>query len=202
MRRIRLTPIIALLLIAGLAVSIVKLWRYSPYKVTRDLVGNPQVVLSLHNVQVVGRGEGVRIWSFKADDVDVSRGRMRTVIRGVHEGKLFDKGKLVADVTAGEAVYDAANKNVEVTRGAKVTAKLGFKASTDRLMWSGSNRQLLCPGRVVFSSGDGKLVGQNLLADVGRGEVTLWKGKMQVEIEDVRKLEEGTPKKPAPGNKQ
>ena len=189
MRRKWVAPVIAIMIILGLGVSVVRMWRYSPYKMKRDLVGNPEIVLSLRDVEISGRNNGKKFWSFNAETVDVTRGRIVTTVAGIHDGRLYDEGKLVAKVAAGRAVYNTINGNVEVSKGVKVQSTTGFRASADRAIWTRGTSQLVCPGKVVFASGDSNLVGKNLVGDVRQNEVRLEHGRMLVDVEDLTKIE-------------
>jgi hypothetical protein len=185
---------IAVAVIGVLLVSVVHFRRFSPYRVRHDLVGNPEVVLSLRGVSIAGRDDGKAAWSFDAERVDVSKGRYRTTVTGIRQGRLYDNGKAVATVTAGRAVYNSLSGNVEVTGGVKVRAAKGFEARAQKALWTGFNQQLICPGKVEFRSTEGKLIGTNLVADLRQSQVTLDKARLSVDIEALDKLEPGTGK--------
>jgi hypothetical protein len=94
-KRRYLVTVMVLFIIAALAVTLVRFWRYSPYQLTNNIVGNPKTILSVKNVEVIGRSDGKKIWSFKARQADVSRGRYRTELSFITDGKLFSDGKPV-----------------------------------------------------------------------------------------------------------
>ncbi len=186
-------PVIAAVVLAALVASLVHFRGYSPYHVRRDLIGNPEVVMSLRDVEIAGREDGKPAWSFDARRADVSRGRVRTILTDVRAGKLYDRGKPVATVAAGKAVYNSINGNVEVTDGVKIKSVDGYQAEAQKVVWTGFNKHLYCPGKVVFRSKGGSLAGNNLIADVRNGEVTLDNGKLAVEVSVLEKLGEDTP---------
>ena len=188
-----LPPAIVLLLIAGLSASFVYFRRYSPYKVSALLAGNPEIILSLRGVEMVGRSEGQRLWSFRAERADVARGQIRTTFVAIRDGKLYDEGKVVATVEAGRAVYDSATDNVDVSDGVTVASPRGYRASAQSARWSAYFKRLWCPGKVSFRAGDNELVGSNLIADMRNQEVRLSKAKMVVSIRDVEELGKGSP---------
>lgn len=183
-----LPPAVAIALIAVLSVTIIYFRHYSPYKVTREQVGNPEILLSLSGVEIVGRSQGERIWSFKTTRADVWRGQVRTALLGIHDGKLYSDGKVVASVSAGSAIYNSATGDVEVTGGVGVASVRGYRAAAQSARWSGYLRRLTCPGRVSFRTDGSELVGQNLVADARSEEVTLDKGRMVVNMSEVVEL--------------
>jgi hypothetical protein len=185
-----LTPVIAVALIAALAASLIYFRKYSPYKVPDRLMGNPEIVLSLSDVEIVGRSDGEKLWSFKARRADVSRGRINTQFIAIGDGKLYDEGKIVATVTAGRAIYNSSSGNVAVAGGVKVAATQGYRAEAEEALWSAYFKQLRCPGGVIFATDGSELSGQNLVADFKKQEVTLEKAKMTIDIADVKELEE------------
>lgn len=178
-------PVLIAAVALALAVSVVKLWRYSPYKMSRDMVANPEFVLSLSGVQIAGMHEGRQSWSFKADRVDVSRGRVITTARGVHDGKLYGDNKVVATLNAGTLMYDCLNGNVEITNGVHIDGAKGFHAAAANANWFALGEQLTCSGTVKFKAGDSTLMGQNLSADLRKGEASLDHGKLSVAIADM-----------------
>lgn len=184
-KRKYIAPIIAILIICGLAVSIYMLRGYSPYVIKSSLVGNPQIVLALEDVEIVGRSDGQKTWSFAADKASVSRGRYRTEFISIRDGKLFDNNKVVASVSAGKAVYDASTGNVEVSKGVKVASIHGYKAEADKALWSAYLSQLRCPGTVKLTSEESSLVGQDLLLDARNRDVTLKKAKLVVSVSEI-----------------
>lgn len=189
-KRRYLVPAVALVLLAALAATLTVFWKYSPYKITSNLIGNPRIILSLKNVEVVGRSDGKKAWSFKAKQADVARGRYRTELTSISEGKLFDiDEKHVATVTAGKAVYDSSTENVEATDGVKVVSVQGYTAQAEQARWSSFMKQLFCPGTVKFTANGSELIGQNLVADIDDQEVTIEKAKMVVEISDISELD-------------
>lgn len=175
----------ALFIIAGLTITLVSLWKYSPYKITNKIVGNPRIILSLKNVEVVGRSDGRKIWSFNAKQAHVSRGRFRTELVAISNGKIFNDGKHVVTITAGKAVYDSSTGNVEVTDGVKVVSVHGYTAQAKQARWSNSMKALRCPGKVRFTADGSVLVGQDLVANIDNQEVEIEKAKMVIEIPDT-----------------
>jgi hypothetical protein len=185
-----LAPVIAVAVIVVLAGMIVHFRRNLPYKVGAGLASNPETLLSLSDVEIVGRARGQRAWSFKAKEADVTQGRVATSFRSIRDGKLYDDGKLMATVSAGKAVFISGIGDVDVTNGVKLVSKQGYSAQTDSARWSGYFKRLTCPGKVVFRSKEGSLVGQNLVADLKSPEVSLDKGKMVISLPAVEALGE------------
>lgn len=170
---------------AGLIIMLACLWKYSPYQITNKIVGNPRIILSLKNVEVIGRSGGNKIWSFQAKRANVSRGRSRTELIGISDGRLFNDGKRVVTINAGRAVYDSSTGDVEVTNGVKVVSVQGYTAQAAQARWSSYMKELRCPGKVSFTADGNVLVGRDLVADIDNQEVRMEKAKMVVEIGDI-----------------
>ena len=189
-KRRYLVPAVALALIAALAVTLASFWKYSPYKITSNLIGDPRIILSLKNVEVVGRSDGKIAWSFKAKQADIARGRYRTELSDISDGKLFNfDEKLAATVIAGKVIYDSSTGNVEVTGGVKVASVQGYTAQAEQARWASFMQQLICPGKVKFTADGSELIGHNLVADMDDKTVTMEKAKMVVEISDISELD-------------
>lgn len=176
-------PVIAALLIVLLSWSIVRFRHNLPYSVDKGLVGNPEIVFSLEDVEVVGRDHGAKIWSFRANQADVARGRSRATLLDIKDGKLYDNGKVVATVKAGKVSYDPVAGNVEVTGGVEVTSAKRYRVTTDRATWTAFVNQLKCPGKVTFRANDSSLVGRNLVLDAKQRRATMEKARMTVTLD-------------------
>ncbi|MEN6372654.1 MAG: LPS export ABC transporter periplasmic protein LptC [Armatimonadota bacterium] len=167
---------------AGLIVMLAFLWKYSPYQTTNKIVGNPRIILSLKNVEVIGRSGGKKIWSFEAKRANVSRGRFMTELIGIYDGRLFSDGKQVVSLNAGRAVYDSSTGDVEVTGGVRVVSVQGYTAQTEQARWSNYMKELRCPGKVSLATNGSVLVGRDLVANIDNQEIRMDKAKMVVEI--------------------
>lgn len=177
------------MVILGLAFSFFRFRKNLPYRVDSSFSGNPSILLSLNDVEIIGRANGERVWSFKANRADIAQGRVQTALHGLHDGKIYEDRKVAATVTAGKAVFMPGSGDVEVTEGVKVASSKGFTVTADKVTWSGFYKQLMCPGKVVFSAGGSKLIGQKLFADLKQQSVTMENGKMCVSVLDLEKLE-------------
>lgn len=194
-----MVPIAAIIMIAALVSTLVHFRKFSPYKLPSSVVGNPQIVLSLDDVQIVGRSDGHKIFSFMSKRADVSRGRYTTLFYAIRDGKLYDNEKPVAFITAGTARYDSISKSVEVTDGVKVSSIQGYLADAEQAMWSSELKLLTCPGKVVFSARGNQLVGENLVADLNNRVATLEKARMEIDISEVDTEDSGKSKSQASG---
>lgn len=187
-----LPQLIVIGVIAVLAVSIVSLRRYSPYRVSGKLMGNPEVVLSLSDVETVGRIRGKKIWSFKAKHADVARGKYRTEFTSVHDGKIYDDGSVVASISAGKALYDSISGDVDVSGGIYVQApRQGLKFNAQTARWYQYFKQLTCPGKISLRAGDSKLTGKNLVLNTKEQYVTMDDPEVVIAVEDLDKLDTG-----------
>jgi hypothetical protein len=194
-KRKYITPVIIIVIIGVLVATLIRFRQYSPYRIPGTLVGNPEIILSLKDVEIIGRSKGNRVWSFKANSAAVSRSKTRTEFVLINDGRLYDDNKQVASVTAGNAVYDSVMGDVVISGGVKLEAKSGYKASAERAEWSAYFKQLKCPGKVSFQAGDNKLTGINLVADLRKQEVSMEKGSMAINLSEIEELERQSPKK-------
>jgi len=189
-----LSTAVVVALIGGLVTSFVYLRRYSPYRVSGLVAGNPEIVLSLRDIEMVGRSGGEKLWSFHADRADVARGQVSTTFYSIRDGSLYDEGKVVASVKAGKATYNSGTDDVEVTGGVEIASPRGYRAEAERARWSSYFKRLWCPGRVIFSAGDSEIIGYDLTADMRNQEVSFVRGKMVVAVSDMQELGEGNAK--------
>ncbi|MBI2843850.1 MAG: LPS export ABC transporter periplasmic protein LptC [Armatimonadetes bacterium] len=188
--RKHLAPIVAAAIIVALVISFICFRRYSPYALRGNVTGNPETILSLNGVEIVGRANGRRAWSFKAEGADVSRGRVRTVFRKISDGKIYDGDKVMAKISAGEAVYYSGMGDVEVSGGIKMSSPLGYQVTAKSARWSGYYKQLTCPGSISIRTKEARLTGQDLVADLKQEEITFKNGKMTVSVSELEEFGE------------
>lgn len=179
-------PVIAIVVIIILVGSFIHFRRYSPYKVGSGINANPEILLSLSDVEIMGRSNGQKKWCFSAKHAEVARGRAVTSVTSIHDGKIYDNGKEVASIEAGKAFYNSATGNVMVSGGIKLSSPQGYKAFADGATWTGYSNSLTCNGKVKFTVDDSTVEGQNLVADLKGQKVTMDKPRLAIDILDFQ----------------
>ena len=181
--------IISLLAIISLAILLLSLFvfrRYLPY--TGIDLGPRQtsaIVMEMNDVYLVGLGHEGKIWSAKAGSVVIGRNRSRTKITNLHEGKIFDKGKVALKVKAGSAVYDTFTRNLRLADGVEVIGAKGQRISATGADWNSVRQILRSIGQVTFINGTSKIQGDKLMVDLRNRQMDMWNVTMSFTFGDM-----------------
>ncbi len=105
---------------------------------------------------------GTPSWRLLIDQLEISTGGRAIAAGGLREGLVYDEGKPVVRITAGEATYRTSDKSFEVTGGVKVVSHEGAVVTTDRVEWLPETQTLHCPQEVTLRAEGITLRAENL----------------------------------------
>jgi hypothetical protein len=177
---------VAVLTVVGIALiaSLYLLRRHLPYSVGGRFEMNPEVLLHLEGIEIVGRSNGSKAWSATADSAELTQGGTSVTFTNVRDAAIYDHNNPALRLSAGKAVFRFAFGDIDASGGLTVSSEKGFTVKTNAARWSGYFKRLMCPDRVVFTFGDSRLEGNNLTADISRGEITLDNGVLIIALDD------------------
>jgi hypothetical protein len=157
---------------AALLLSVFVFKRHLPYTGMPALPKQPPaVVMTMENAYLVGLGRGGKLWSLRANKVEVAQNRTTTILTGITHGNVYS-GKAVAfSVQAGKAAYDSSCKSLVLSGGMCVQGR-GQKVVLDGAVWNPSTATLSSTGPVVYQSAWGRLTANRLELNAKSKEVT------------------------------
>lgn len=171
---------------AILLVSIAAFKRYLPYAgIGINPRQAPPVVLAMEDAYLVGLGHNGKLWSTKARKVEIAQNHSTTTLTDIHDGKIFDKGKVALEIKAGRAVYDTYTRDLQLTDGVLITGKEGQRISGDGASWNSATSTLRSIGLVSFEAGSSKVTTDKLLVDMRNKELEMWNIHMSFDLNEL-----------------
>ena len=165
---------------------------------------------------VVQHSQGGRpSWRLNIDEIQLTGGGQAVAAAGLREGLVYDQGKPVVRISAGEATYNTGDKSFEVTGGVRVVSHRVAIITTAKVQWLPATQTLHCPGevtmrgegitlrtesldmivpqdlvrapgRVQLRTGDGQLTGRELTYHLDTGAYTLRSIQAVFTVESAR----------------
>ena len=174
---------------AALLVSVAVFKRYMPYGPSElALKEPPAVILTMEDAYLVGLGSKGKLWSLKARKVEMSQDRSTTTLTGIHDGRIFDRGKPVLKVDAGTAQYDIYYRNLQLGGGVSIRSNTGERISGPGAYWSAAAGVLQSTGRVVFETGWSRIEADSLALDTRKREMSLRNVRLRIDLGRANKL--------------
>jgi hypothetical protein len=162
--------------VAGLIllVSVLVFRRYLPY-VGSTLAPEqpPSVVLEMRGAYFVGLDHKGKLWSLKAQKVEIGQSRYVTTLTGITDGRIFDHGKPVLGVEAGKAVYNSIAGDLKMDKGIALTGSDGQKISAAGARWNSATSMLRSNGKVRYEAPWGKASTESVTVDMNTKEMTM-----------------------------
>jgi len=172
----RLPPYLGRALVAGLILlaSILVFWQYLPY-VGRSFVPEqaPTVVLEMDDAYFVGFDNKSKTWSLKADKVEIGQTRCLTTLTNIAEGKIFQRGKPLLGVQAGEAIYNSIAGSLIMSKGIILSGSDGQKIKAAGANWNSATSMLRSNGQVIYEASWGKATTESMDVNMQTKEMTM-----------------------------
>lgn len=179
---------LSLTIVAAIAllISVVAFRGYSPYT-NRGLPPRqaPSIVLAMQDAYLVGMGHHGKLWSVRADKVEMSRNQATTTLSGIHDGKIYNNGKVALKVDAGRAVYDVYGRNLYLDRGITIEGSDGQKVTGRMADWNSALGVLRSHGEVSFETRWSKIITRDLVVDMKNRQMEMRGVRMLVNLEDA-----------------
>ena len=184
----RRPPYLGLVLPAAaiLALSVAAFRHYLPYTgATLALREPPAVPLAIEDAYLVGLGKRGKVWSLRAERVEIGHDRAQTTLTGITEGRIYERGEPALFVRAGMAVYNTRTEKLALSRGIHVTGTDGETVTAQGARWDASTSTLTSSGEVRFRNEWSEVVTESLRADLSRKELTMWNVRLKAKLEGV-----------------
>ncbi|MCE5315307.1 MAG: LPS export ABC transporter periplasmic protein LptC [Armatimonadota bacterium] len=175
---------IVVMILAVLSLIALGLRNYSPYAARGARPKQaPTVVLAMEDVYLVGLGHNGKLWSAKADKVEIGRDRSITELDKIHDARIYDSGKVALKAKAGKAIYNTRRKNLSLGGGVEIVGSNGQKVTGEGAVWSSSNAMLRSVGPVKFDGKMGNVVADRLVVDLKSQELGMWNVSMKIRLD-------------------
>ncbi len=138
--------------------------------------------LRFQNVTIVGRKNGQKAWTVKADRVDTTKERNRVEFAGNLRAVLYQDKKVRAKFSAPFANYDAVGQNLTAfgalacdvwDEKSNASAPAPFHISAGQLFWGVGSQTLRCAGPVTATGPGATITGNDIVVDLRTRDYTL-----------------------------
>jgi lipopolysaccharide export system protein LptC len=159
--------------VAALLVSVVVFKRHLPYTGMPALPKQPPaVVLTMRDTYLVGLAHGAKLWTLRADKVEVAQNRSTTILIGIRRGEVYSAGKVAFSVKAGRAIYDSVYRSLALSRGLQIKGQ-GQQVVSDGAVWNPETAILCSTGPVTYSAPWGRLRAERLELNLRNRQMSL-----------------------------
>lgn len=141
----------ALLVAVGAATAwLVADWLRRPTASTDEGREPGAPAVSIRDSVVEHSQGGQPAWRLSIEKIQLSGGGQAVAATGLREGLVYDQGKPMVRISAGQATYNTTDKSFEVTGGVRVVSVRGAVVTTARVQWLPATQTLHCPGEVTL----------------------------------------------------
>jgi len=183
-RPIYLTFAIAALVVMGVIVFALR--QYLPHSGIQLAPRKPPaVVLSMEGAYFVGLGHDGKQWSAQADRVEIGQNRSITNLTGIHDGKVFDNGKVALKIKAGNAVYDTFTRDLTLGGGVEIIGRRGQIITGAGADWNSTTQILRSKGPVGFRTKSSSVVTDALRVNLKDKQMEMWNVTMTFEASEI-----------------
>lgn len=178
---------LALLAAAILALSVAAFRHYLPYTGAPLAPKEPPTVtLAMRDAYFVGLGDQGKLWSLKAEAVEIGRDRAQTTLTGITDGRIYGHAEPVLLVSAGKAVYNARTESLALSEGIRAVGNGGETVTAQGAQWNASTSILTSSGEVRFRTEWSDVATDSLRADLGRKELTMWNVRLTAKVKALQ----------------
>lgn len=143
-------------------------------------------MVSLRESVVEHSRGGEPAWRLNIEEIQIGGGGRAVAAAGLREGLVYDQGKPVVRIAAGQATYNTTDKSFQVTGGVKVVSVRGAIVTTTQVRWVPTTQTLHCPeevtmraeGVTVRTESLDLIVPQDLVRAPGRTQVRTRDGQL------------------------
>ncbi len=107
-------------------------------------------MVSLRESVVEHSRGGEPAWRLNIEEIQIGGGGRAVAAAGLREGLVYDQGKPVVRISAGQATYNTTDQSFQVTGGVKVVSVRGAIVTTTQVQWVPTTQTLHCPEEVTM----------------------------------------------------
>jgi lipopolysaccharide assembly outer membrane protein LptD (OstA) len=144
---------------------------------------SPSVTLAMEDVYLVGLGHEGKLWSAKADKVEIGQDRSMAKLKNIRDARILSDGKVALTAKAGEAIYQTYRRDLMLTNGVEIVGSKGQKVTGEGAVWNSATSSLRSMGRVNYASEWGLVAADKLVADLKSKEMGMWNVSMKIKLD-------------------
>jgi hypothetical protein len=141
--------ILLLLAAAGGGLLVIRWLQQDETELTEGRVPGAPAVSIRESVAEHSR-DGRPAWRLDIEEVQITGGGQAVQATGLREGLVYDAGKPVVRISAGQATYKTEDRSFEVAGGVRVVSHHGAIITTGMVRWVPETETLHCPGQVTM----------------------------------------------------
>lgn len=172
-----------------MAVSVAVFKRYLPYTgVPLAPRQTPPVVLAMQDAYLVGLGHQGKLWSLRAERIEIAQNRSSTSIAGITDGRIYEQARVALKVKAGRADYDAYTRGLTLAGGIEVRGPDGQRVIAEGATWNSFDSTLRSSGRVSYDSKLSKVTADALRFDLRRRQLEMWNVHVRLHVDEAAEI--------------
>ncbi|MGI5818916.1 MAG: LPS export ABC transporter periplasmic protein LptC [Armatimonadota bacterium] len=177
-RRIIAGTLIAVAATAGVILAVRWAMREQP-ATEREGRSPDQSAVSIRESTVEHSQGGRPSWRLNIEQIEIAGGGRAVAASELREGLIYDDGRPVVRISAGQATYQTADRSFQVTGGVRVVSHRGAIITTERVEWLPETQILHCPGQVTMRA-EGATVRTENLDVVVQEDIARTRNRVQV----------------------
>lgn len=145
----------------------------------------PQMLLTMDSAYLVGSGASGKIWSLKAERVEMTQDRSNTIITRIRNASIYEKGKPLLHIDAGRALYNQYSQDLRIAGGIKLRGEAGQNADCSGAVWDPRKNTLTTSGKVSYVDPSMRATAEGLSVNTSSKELILTKPRLEVDLKEV-----------------
>lgn len=147
----------------------------------------PAIVISMNNVYMAGVGKCGKMWSAKAQKVEIGQNRIIAELVDIHDGKIYSDNQIVMRATAKGGVYNLFSKELMLQGSVVLTGNNGQMITGKGADWNSMTKTLRSIGRVNYISGKTNITADSLFVDMKTKRMDMQNLNMTFTVDDLKR---------------
>ena len=139
-------------------------------------------IISMKNADLNGCINGRKVWSLKANNIEVSQDNSATTLTDISNGIIYDSDKPVIRFEADKVVLNNQTTNFEVFNRLDAYSDSGYNFRCSNAYWSSNKNTLTSLSPVNFSSKQMHIIANRMQINTRLKEMKLWNTKLLIKL--------------------
>lgn len=147
----------------------------------------PAIVIAMSDVYMAGVGRSGKMWSAKAEKVEMGQNRVIATLTDIHDGKIYSDNQIAMRATAKGGDYNIFSKELQLRGSVVLTGNSGQRITGDGANWNSMTKTLRSTGQVSYVSGKTRIITDSLLVDMNTRRMEMWNLRMTFSVNDLKR---------------
>ena len=143
---------------------------------------NSAALISLKNSKLIGSDRGSKIWSLKAESIEVSQDNSTTTLKNISDGIIFDSRSPAVKLKAGIIILNNTTNNFEISNGLDAVSENMQSFHCQNAYWSYNKHTLTSRSPVIFNSTNMNIKASRMQINTQLKEMKLWNSKLEIKL--------------------